>query len=121
RIRHVAGERDRPGESIAMVIRGLGYERLDRTDHLARRIETRDADVRPASQRRPRQVPGPDADIENTARAGLDDRRELIEQAMGARRQDGRPPPVVSGGPLVETTGLRLLLLGRAGHDVILP
>ena len=46
--------------------------------------------------------------------AGLDDGSKLVEQRVGTRSQDRRPPPFVAGGHVVEAMPL-------VGHDAIVP
>ena len=83
---------------------------LHRRHHLARGVDPRDLDPRPAPQGREGKVAGPDPDVEQVAGAIRDDRVEPIQQGAGAGRQDRRPVPLVARRHPVEA----LTLVGHA-------
>jgi hypothetical protein len=110
-------------ESIACRRHPLLDQRLHRTHHLAGCIDGGDADLRPPTQGRDRQIAGPDAHVQHRTRAIGHDPVEAIEERDGATCQHGRPPPVIAGGdPVVSFSRLRHpRMVPRAGGRIIRP
>ena len=77
-----AGERrDRPEPPRSPVEHRVGHA-LGRLDHLARGVDAGDMDVGQRRTRRDREIAGPDADVEQIARAGVDGRSSRSSRSV---------------------------------------